>query len=144
MHRTQTCTMAEFVWLHIHLENLQLRLFIQNIRSHTSHIHSPTVHTHLRRHTLHMHTLAHSHTRSRARAHTHTHIHDAQINKTQIQTKKCIQTIHSLSHYLPLCNFSLAVKILFHFLLNRPNPNLVLYFLDSILITPLLTHSFLT
>ena len=85
MHRTQTCTMAEFVWLHIHLENLQLRLFIQNIRSHTSHIHSPTVHTHLRTHALtHAHTraLTHTHSRARTHTHTHTHIHDAQINNT--------------------------------------------------------------
>ena len=67
MHRTQACTMAEFVWLHIHLENLQPRLFIQNIRSH---IHSPTVPTHLRTHALtHTHTRAHTHTP----AHTHTH-----------------------------------------------------------------------
>ena len=77
MHRTQTCTMAEFVWLHIHLENLQLRLFIQNIRSHTSHIHSLTVHTHLR-----THALTHTHTGALTHTLTHTHIHDAQINNT--------------------------------------------------------------
>ena len=82
MHRTQTCTMAEFVWLHIHLENLQLRLFIQNIRSHTSHIHSPTVHTHLRTHALThthtralTHTLTHTHTHTHSRAHSHTRTH---------------------------------------------------------------------
>ena len=100
MHRTQTCTMAEFVWLHIHLENLQLRLlvyyttyyFIQNIRSHTSHIHSPTVHTHLRTHAL-------THTPTRALTHTltHTHIHDAQINNTINKHKSKPKNAYKLS-----------------------------------------------
>ena len=40
MHRTQTCTMAEFVWLHIHLENLQLRLFSYKTYVLTRHIYT--------------------------------------------------------------------------------------------------------
>ena len=141
MHRTQTCTMAEFVWLHIHLDNLQLRLFIQNIRSHTSHIHTNT----------HPHTYTRTLTYAYTRSYAHTHTREAQINNTINKHKSkpknacklfIVSSTTSLS--IPLCNFSLTVKILFHFLLNRPNPYLVLYFLNSILITPLLTHSFLT
>ena len=72
MRYTQSCTMAEFVWLHIHLDNLQLRLVIQSIRSHMSHIHTQT-RTHA---PTHSHTHTHTHTRS------HTHTQDAQINNT--------------------------------------------------------------
>ena len=68
MHRTQTCTMAEFVWLLIHLENLQLRLFSYKTYVHT---HAPThtctntyTHTHLR-----THALTHTHTRTYAHMH---------------------------------------------------------------------------
>ena len=75
MRHTQSCTMAEFVWLHIHLDNLQQRLFIQNIRSHMSHIHTQTL-THARTHApTHAPTHTHTHTHSLARTHTHTHTH---------------------------------------------------------------------
>ena len=67
MRHTQTCTMAEFVWLHIHLDNLQLRLFIQNIRSHTSHSRT--------------HTYGHSRTHPHSHAHTNTHTHTRRPNK---------------------------------------------------------------
>ena len=78
------------------------------------------------------------------RSYTHTHKHTKyKVNNNTNRNKKVIQTLHSVSHYLPLCNYSLTVKIPFHFLLNQPIPFFVPLILNSFsLPTPYSTHSF--
>ena len=81
MHRTQTCTMAEFVWLYTNHSSRQLVLRL----IHTKHTFTHVTHTHTNTHP-HTHAHTHTHTHARTLTHPHTHIHTRTHPRTHIHT----------------------------------------------------------
>ena len=80
MHHTQTCTMAEFVWLYTKHSPRQSTTS-NTPYSYKTYVH--ICHTYTHKHSRLTHTLTHTHTHASTHtiARTHTHIHTQRPNK---------------------------------------------------------------